>query len=74
MANIKRKGETELAQDALVKVVRMHVRAYYAIQADAALNEILPDIVDEHNRAVAAGEEYEFNYGNLERIMGALEE
>lgn len=50
-----RKDEAQLAKANMVKVARTAIRLKHTIIADAELNQVLPDLEDAFDKAVAGG-------------------
>lgn len=67
------KTESELRRAQLVKVARSRIRLEYSLMADAVLNDILPEIELEFDKALKRGRMLEAS--DIEGIVkGALNE
>lgn len=60
-----RKTEVELAKAATMKAYRAAIRLKYALLADEELNETLPAVEAEFDRAVAAGKPFTLRIGEV---------
>lgn len=56
-----RRTEIEQQRLAVAKSVRSAIRLKHALAADAEVNDVLPDVLDQFDRAIAAGEPFTLN-------------
>jgi hypothetical protein len=61
----RRKTPQELERQELAKAARSMIRLKYAIAADEEINEVLFDILDRFDEAMAAGLPFEFKLSEL---------
>ena len=61
----RRKTGQELERAELAKSVRSFVRLKYAIAADEEINEVLWDILEEYDTALAKGKAFKFKLSEL---------
>ena len=59
------KDEVELKRAQVLKTARSAIRLKHSLAADAEINEVLPEIEDRFNRAVAAGKPFELTPGTV---------
>lgn len=55
------KDEATLKKLAIMKTARAAVRTHFSIKADEALNEILPELEEAFDKAIAAGKPFTFD-------------
>ena len=66
MYNVKKQNEVERQRRNIAKAVRSAVRLHFSMLGDDAINRVLPDILDQHSKALAAGEPFTLNLADLD--------
>ena len=61
----RRKTGQELERAEMAKSVRSFIRLKYAIAADEEINEVLWDILEEYDIALASGKPFKFKLSEL---------
>lgn len=62
---IAKKDDTEVKRAAALKIARSTVRLYFSVKADAALNDIIPEIEKRFDTAVAHRQVYEVTAADI---------
>ncbi len=65
MYTVKRDDEANRERKKIAKAVRSAVRLHYSMMADDYINHVLPNILDEHTRALGAGEDFTLRLADL---------
>lgn len=65
MYNVRKDSEQDRQRKDIAKVVRSAVRLHYSLLADQAINDILPDILEEHALAVAEGRPFALDLSKM---------
>jgi len=60
----------EMERRMIAKAVRSAVRLHYSMLADRAINDVLAPVLEDHARAIAAGEEWSLDLTQLELPEG----
>lgn len=53
---MKKKTPIEMERDRIAKITRSMLRLKYSLKADEAINDILPETLDQFDTAIQAGE------------------
>ena len=61
----RRKTDLELERMQMAKSIRMFIRLRYSIAADEEINDVLWDIMDRYDLALATGEAFDFSLSEL---------
>jgi len=62
---VNQKTDIEMERERLMKTVRKAIRHKHSLLADAEINEILPGIVEEFEKRVAAGQSYQLDIASV---------
>ena len=65
MYKVRQDSDQDRTRKDIAKVVRSAVRLHFSLQADFFINQLLPDILDQHSLAVANGEEFTLDLSKL---------
>lgn len=66
---MKKKTEAELKRDQIAKTARTLIRLKHSLKADEELNDLLPDTLEEFDRALAEGQLLELT-DSVSAILG----
>ena len=61
----RRKTKQELERAELAKAIRNYIRLKYSMAADEEINEVLWDILEEYDVALASGKAFKFKLSEL---------
>lgn len=65
MYKVRRDTTLDRQRKDIAKVVRSAVRLHFSLLADNHINDLLPDILEEHEKAVANGEQFKLDMSKL---------
>lgn len=66
MYKVRRDSEQDRQRKDIAKVVRSAVRLHFSLLADQAINDLLPDILEEHALSLAEGKPFALDLGKLD--------
>ena len=61
----RRRTAQELERQEMAKSIRSFIRLKYSVAADEEINDVLWNILDEYDAALAAGQPFDFALGEL---------
>lgn len=75
MYKVRKDSDQDRQRKDIAKVVRSAVRLHYSLLADQTINDVLPEILDQHALAVSQGKPFQLDMAslNLPKLPGAAE-
>jgi hypothetical protein len=62
---VRRKTPAELKRAQIAKVVRNHIRLKHSVLADEEINETLPKVLAQYDRALMTGQAFDLDTNEL---------
>jgi len=62
---MQQKSDIDMERLRIVKAVRTAIRLKHSLAGDREINEVLPLVLEEFDRAVSAGQAYELEVGSV---------
>ncbi len=69
MYRVRQDSDQDRTRKKIAKVVRQAVRLHYSLGADDKINELLPDILEQHAIAVSEGKPFALDLSKLNLPM-----
>jgi len=66
MYKVRQDSDQDRTRKDIAKVVRSAVRLHFSLQADYYINQLLPDILEQHSLATAEGREFTLDLSKLD--------